>query len=336
MMSSAEPIPVDQAQSARKNDAHMPMIEVNNLRKLYGPVEALRGISFTVGRGEIVGFLGPNGAGKTTTMKILTGYISATAGSFKIAGFDGFAESLSVRENIGYLPENAPLYPDMGVVEYLEFVCRVRQVPKNEWDTRIASIIERCGLQAMAHKDIGALSKGYRQRVGLAQAMIHDPPILILDEPTSGLDPNQIVEIRNLIKELGTDRTIILSTHNLPEVQMTCTRMIIISDGRKVADGTAEELQQKGDDARFIASVRLPENISEADAIKELESLSNVAKVEAMPSQSDSLRAALTAEGDADLSDEIFQHVTAKGWALTELRRDVVDLEKVFHKLTQY
>jgi len=332
-MSSVEPIETNEPVDSTTGTS---MIEVENLRKFYGSVEALRGISFTVGRGEIVGFLGPNGAGKTTTMKILTGYISATAGSYRIAGFDGFTESLSVRENIGYLPENAPLYPDMGVVEYLEFVCRIRRVPKAEWDTRIASIIERCGLQAMAHKDIGALSKGYRQRVGLAQAMIHDPPILILDEPTSGLDPNQIVEIRNLIKELGKDRTIILSTHNLPEVQMTCTRMIIISDGRKVADGTADELQQQGEDSRFIASVRLPADTSPQEAASQLEGLPNVSGVQVLPSVDDTFRAALTAEGTADLSDNIFQHVTAKGWALTELRRDVADLEKVFHKLTQY
>ncbi len=335
-MSSAEPIQNDEAHAKAKSADNVPMIEVNNLRKFYGPVEALRGISFQVGRGEIVGFLGPNGAGKTTTMKILTGYISATAGTYRVAGHDGYSESLELREKIGYLPENAPLYPDMGVTEYLEFVCRIRRIPKNEWSARIASIIQRCGLSAMAHKDIGDLSKGYRQRVGLAQAMIHEPPILILDEPTSGLDPNQIVEIRNLIKELGKDRTIILSTHNLPEVQMTCTRMIIIADGRKVADGTAEELQQEGEDARFITSIRLPDNTNADEVIQQLEGLNGVSKVETMPSPTGHFRAALTAKGDVDLSDDIFQYVTGKDWALTELRRDVVDLEKVFHKLTQY
>ena len=333
-MSAAEAI---EAQRPSNNaDNTTPMIEVNGLHKLYGSVEALRGISFTVGRGEIVGLLGPNGAGKTTTMKILTGYISATAGSYRVAGYDGYTDNLEVRRLIGYLPENAPLYPDMGVIDYLDFVCQIRRIPKAERAQRISDIVDRCGLRTMAHKDIGELSKGFRQRVGLAQAMIHEPPILILDEPTSGLDPNQIVEIRNLIKELGKDRTIILSTHNLPEVQMTCTRMIIISNGQKVADGTAEELQQTSEQARFVVTVCLPSGADKSSAEAALKGISGVAEVTSMEQADDSLRLIVTATDNTDLSEAIYQQAIANKWTLRELRRDVADLEKIFHKLTQF
>ena len=314
-----------------------PMIEVSDLRKFYGDFEALKGISFSVGRGEIVGFLGPNGAGKTTTMKILTGYISATSGNFRVAGFDGFADSLAVRRNIGYLPENAPLYPDMGVVDYLRFVCRIRQIPKATRKQRIDRMLDLCGLTTMIKKDIGHLSKGYRQRVGLAQAMIHDPDILILDEPTSGLDPNQIVEIRKLIKDLGRDHTIILSTHNLPEVRMTCSRMIIISDGRKVADGTADELERQDTDAtQLLVSVRASGGADAAAVRGGLASVSGVAQVSAEASTPSELRFRVQTRQGADPAAAIFTWAAESGWVLTELRRDVMDLEKVFHKLTQY
>ena len=313
------------------------MIQVEGLRKLYGPFEALKGISFTVGRSEIVGFLGPNGAGKTTTMKILTGYISATSGRYRVAGHDGFEDSLSVRKNIGYLPENAPLYPDMGVVDYLKFVCEIRRIPKGERKARIHKMVELCGLTSMIAKDIGQLSKGYRQRVGLAQAMIHEPPILILDEPTSGLDPNQIVEIRKLIKDLGKDRTIILSTHNLPEVQMTCSRMIIISNGKKVADGTAAELERQGHEkARFLVSIGVPEGTDAGLVQRQLAGIAGVAKVDPGSRTDGAQRFAVEAEGDTDLSEAIFRQVATAGWVLKELRRDALDLEILFHKLTQY
>ena len=313
------------------------MIEVRNLRKFYGRFEALKDISFAVGKGEIVGLLGPNGAGKTTTMKILTGYISATSGSFSVAGFDGFDQSLEVRRRVGYLPENAPIYPDMGIVEYLSFVCELRRIRRKARRARIARIVEQVGLGPMILKNIGELSKGYRQRVGLAQALIHEPPVLILDEPTSGLDPNQIVEIRSLIKELGQERTIILSTHNLPEVQATCSRMIIISNGVKVADGTAKSLEAEGQEHNlYRVSARLPDELSPEAARTTLAGLDGVTTATHVgPTGDGGHRFSVDSTG-GDLAPDLFRHATEAGWVLTELRRDIVDLEKLFHRLTQY
>jgi ABC-2 type transport system ATP-binding protein len=312
------------------------MIKVRDLKKFYGSFEALKGISFTVGNGEIVGFLGPNGAGKTTTMKILTGYISATSGWFGVAGFDGFDQSLDVRRNIGYLPENAPMYPDMGIVEYLGFVCQIRRIPSAKRKARIEQMVETVGLTSMIKKNIGELSKGYRQRVGLAQALIHEPPVLILDEPTSGLDPNQIVEIRKLIRDLGRERTIILSTHNLPEVQMTCSRMIIIANGVKVADGTAEEIQrQHADSQHWLVSYR-PGAESIESITAALSGVPNVQAVQAL--ETDSTRVNLRVEGSGGdaLAEGIYGASKDHSLSLVELRRDVMDLEKIFHQLTQY
>ena len=213
-------------------------IIVTNLTKSYGSVKAVDDISFEVHHGEIVGFLGPNGAGKTTTMRMLTSFLSPTSGSVSIEGKDIKEFSLETRKLIGYLPEQNPLYHDMNVMDYLEFTARLQGVPKTNTAKKVREMIGVCGLSTVKHMDIGQLSKGYRQRVGLAQAMIHDPKILIMDEPTSGLDPNQIVEIRNLIRQLGREKTVILSTHILPEVQATCNRVLIISHGKIVADGT--------------------------------------------------------------------------------------------------
>jgi len=242
-----------------------------------------------------------------------------------------------VRRSIGYLPENAPLYPDMGIVEYLQFVCEVRRIPKARRRERISRMVEVVGLGPMIEKNIGALSKGYRQRLGLAQAMIHEPPVLILDEPTSGLDPNQIVEIRELVKELGKERTIILSTHNLPEVQATCSRMIIINDGQKVADGTAAELERQGKaNSRFIMTAKLPEGTSVEDAAGLVRAHPKVAYVEHAGQVGGFFQFAVTADGDQDLGHPLFKIASSSGWEVSELRRDVVDLEKIFHKLTQY
>ena len=337
-MSSAAEVVASSPAPSKNEGATSPMIEVQGLRKFYGRFEALKGISFTVGKGEIVGLLGPNGAGKTTTMKILTGFIAATSGSFRVAGFDGFTHNLEVRRRIGYLPENAPLYPDMGIIEYLKFVCEVRRIPRNLRKQRIDRMVEVVGLGSMIQKNIGELSKGFRQRVGLAQAMIHEPPVLVLDEPTSGLDPNQIVEIRGLIKDLGKERTIVLSTHNLPEVQATCGRMIIISDGTKVADGTPEELERQGkENARFLLTLRLGADQELGHAMTELRSLPDVKSVdEATGAPSGASRLAVVANGDKDLGEALFAHARQAGWTLSELRRDVLDLEKIFHKLTQY
>ncbi|MDP3976363.1 MAG: ATP-binding cassette domain-containing protein, partial [bacterium] len=218
------------------------MITVEKLRKSYGSFVAVDDISFEIKKGEIVGLLGPNGAGKTTTMRMLTCFFPASSGSITINGADAFEESLKVKQSIGYLPENAPLYGDMKVEEYLDYVADIRQIPSGRKKSRIHQVVEQVGLLPRLQQEIGHLSKGYRQRVGLAQAMLHDPEILILDEPTSGLDPNQIIEIRSLIKEIGKQKTIILSTHILSEAEATCDRVLIISNGKIVASGTAEEL----------------------------------------------------------------------------------------------
>ncbi len=219
------------------------MIEVAGLTKDYGLHRAVDQVSFNVRRGEVLGFLGPNGAGKSTTMKMLTCFLAPTAGRAKVAGHDVFDASIEVRRRIGYLPEDTPIYRDMTVVEYLRFAAEMRGMESDKIAGRIKEIGQRCGLADVAGKLVGELSKGFRQRVGLAQAMLHDPDILILDEPTSGLDPNQIVEIRSLIKEIGQEKTVILSTHILPEVQATCSRIVIISGGKLVADGTPDSLR---------------------------------------------------------------------------------------------
>lgn len=218
------------------------MIDVRHITKRFGPAVAVNNVTFSVASGEVVGFLGPNGAGKSTTMKCVTCYLAPDQGTIKVNGFDVFKQPLQVRRQIGYLPESNPLYYEMGVTDYLGFVADVHDVPVNERKRRIESIIDRVGLTRMRHKDIGELSKGYKQRVGLAQAMVADPPVLILDEPTTGLDPNQIVEIRALIRELGQEKSVILSTHILPEVRVTCSRIIIIAEGRVVDEGTPEDL----------------------------------------------------------------------------------------------
>jgi len=218
--------------------AQRTMIEVSNLHKHYGSNHAVDGISFSINRGEIVGFLGPNGAGKSTTMKILTSYIAPTSGTVQVAGYNIFTDSMNVRRRVGYLPEDTPLYKSMAVIDFLKFVAAVREVPAQQVQKRLQEVAHVCDLYDVLGQVIGTLSKGYRQRVGLAQALIHDPDILILDEPTSGLDPNQIIEIRNVIKELGQEKTLILSTHILPEVEATCDRVIIIDRGKVVGDGT--------------------------------------------------------------------------------------------------
>jgi ABC-2 type transport system ATP-binding protein len=221
------------------------MIEVRNLTKRYGDVVAIRDISFTAVNGQILGFLGPNGAGKTTTMRVITGFMPATSGSVKVAGFDIFDDSYEVRKRIGYLPENPPLYGDMTVTSYLRFVGRIRGIPKAELPDSVDRVLRTCGLAEVTGRVIGHLSKGFRQRVGLAQALIHNPSVLVLDEPTIGLDPRQIIEIRTLIKDLSGERTVILSTHILPEVSQLCDKVVIINEGRIVVDDTLANLTQQ-------------------------------------------------------------------------------------------
>lgn len=310
------------------------MIQVENLRKRYGDFEALTGISFKVRRGEVVGFLGPNGAGKTTTMKILTGYLAATEGSITVNGLDAFEKGLEVRNLIGYLPESNPLYLEMIVVDYLAYVAEMRGLPKDKAAARIKEVGTRCGLTEHAGKEIGELSKGLRQRVGLAQALLHDPPVLILDEPTSGLDPNQIVEIRQLIRDLGKDHTVILSTHNLPEVMQVCTRLLIVHKGRLVADGTAEDLQEEQRrDAAII--LELAREGTDADAVGERIKGDLPVRDLARTDLDSAIRFTIHPQGGADLRADLFKLAAESGWGVRELHRDVLDLEGIFRRLTR-
>ncbi|HYB89813.1 MAG TPA: ATP-binding cassette domain-containing protein [Candidatus Binataceae bacterium] len=248
------------------------MIEVKNLTKLYGSFVAVSDVSFKAERGSILGFLGPNGAGKTTTMRVITGYMPATSGTVLVDGLDIFTQSLEARRRIGYLPENPPLYSDMRVEAYLRFVARLRGVPRAKMDEALDHAIQVCGLSGMAHRICGQLSKGYRQRVGLAQALIHDPPVLVLDEPTIGLDPRQIHEIRELIRKLSGDRTVVLSTHILPEVSQICDKVVIISDGHVVLEEQIAKLPAETSlEQVFLDAISRERHVETASAEEELE-----------------------------------------------------------------
>ncbi len=306
------------------------MIEVRNLSKSFGPTLALNQVSFDVAKGEVLGFLGPNGAGKSTAMRIITCYLTPDAGQVTVAGSDVSKQSIAVRNQIGYLPESAPLYQDMGVIEYLEFIGRMRGMNGHDLKRSVAEKISVCGLSRMAHRMIGTLSKGFRQRVGLAQAMIHDPAVLILDEPTTGLDPNQIIEIRGLIKRIGEEKTVILSTHILPEVESTCTRVLIINEGQIVASGTPAELtgQSHGDQNIFITvkgSTETIEPVLRASAL-----INDLQLIETTP---DWARYAIGTNCD-EPEAKIFKLAVENQWILTELQRKAISLEQVFTHLT--
>ncbi|MBI3110566.1 MAG: ATP-binding cassette domain-containing protein [Ignavibacteriales bacterium] len=311
-------------------------ITVRNLTKYYGQEKAIDNISFDVKTGEIVGFLGPNGAGKTTTMKIITCYMPPSAGTVDVDGYNIADHSLEVRRKIGYLPELNPLYLDMNVVEYLEYAARLHGIDKATLKRQLASMIEVCGLKDVRHKDIGELSKGYKQRVGLAQAMIHDPEVLILDEPTSGLDPNQIVEIRNLIRQLGRAKTVVLSTHILSEVQATCDRVVIVNEGAIVADGTPGQLQQEFRGSELIV-IELKTQVANpmVDIFPKLQALSNVESVEYGGDENGAHRFSLFAAKGSDIREEVFRQAVQERWVLLELTRKATSLEEVFHKLTK-
>ena len=308
------------------------MIEVRNLTKRYGPNVAVDNVSFDVPRGEVVGFLGPNGAGKTTTMRILTCYLPADGGNARVAGHDVFESPVEVRKRIGYLPESAPLYLDMGVIEYLEFVGGMREVPKVELPRRIRNMVEACGLGPMLTKDIGQLSKGYRQRVGLAATLIHDPDVLVLDEPTTGLDPNQIIEIRQLIKDLGRQKTVILSTHILPEVEATCSRVLIINEGRIVAQGTPEELTRRAAGEQ-IARASFKATPAEVEpTLRAMDGLTRLRPLESI--KPGTCRYELQWANRENVEEEIFRCAVENRWILTELHAETMSLEQVFTKLT--
>ncbi|MBI4429360.1 MAG: ATP-binding cassette domain-containing protein [Ignavibacteriales bacterium] len=310
-------------------------IAVRNLTKYYGREKAIDDISFDVKSGEILGFLGPNGAGKTTTMKIITCYMPPSSGTVDVEGYDIFDHALEVRKKIGYLPELNPLYLDMNVIEYLDYSARLHGMKNSGLKGRMREMVDACGLSDVRHKDIGELSKGYRQRVGLAQAMIHDPDVLILDEPTSGLDPNQIVEIRNLIKKLGRAKTVILSTHILSEVQATCDRVIIINEGKIVADGTPEKLQQDFRGAETI-SLQLKTKAGNVmtDVFPKLKGLAQVENVQYGGEEKEAHRFTVHTAKGSDLREQLFRQAVAEGWVLLEMSRKSTSLEEVFHKLT--
>jgi ABC-2 type transport system ATP-binding protein len=303
-------------------------ITASNLTKVYGTQKAVDDVSFEMNTGEVLGFLGPNGAGKTTTMRILTCYLSPTAGTASLDGYDIHDHPEEVRRRIGYLPEDTPLYTDMPLIEYLRLSAELQSVPEAEVSSRIQEMMDVCGLGPERHKRIGELSKGFQQRVGLAQALLHDPPVLILDEPTTGLDPNQIAEIRELIKEIGKEKTVMLSSHILKEVEMTCDRILIIDQGRIVADGPTEELRQQ-----FVGGTRLRVQVDapgDADVDEALESLDGIASV-----QRSNGRYELAAAGDADPAADVFHLCADRGWVLTELTPLESSLEDVFRELTE-
>ncbi len=307
------------------------MIEVEHLTKRYGPVTAVQDVSFQVHKGEILGLLGPNGAGKTTTMRVLTGYMPATDGRVVVAGHDVFEQPVEAKRHIGYLPETPPLYPDMTVREYLQFVAKIKGVPKGDRKARVEQVMARTWVADMAGRACGKLSKGYRQRVGLAQALIHNPDVLVLDEPTAGLDPKQIIETRRLIKELAGDHTIILSTHILPEVSQTCDRVVIINKGRVVAVDTPHNLTRRlrGAETIFVQV----DGARATDAAAALAKVPGVVRVE--PVENAAAGAfEVESETGRDVRRELAKAVVLGGHDLLELRPTRVSLEDIFLTLT--
>lgn len=297
---------------------------IDHLTKIYGAQKAVNDISFSVEQGEIVGFLGPNGAGKSTTMKIATGYIPTTNGKVLVSGFDVVEEPMKVKKIIGYLPEHNPLYLDMFVHEYLNFIGKIYQIPHRQLKPRISEVVSMCGLTLEQNKIIGSLSKGYRQRVGLAQALLHNPDVLILDEPTSGLDPNQIFEIRKLIKEISRDKTVIFSTHIMQEVQALCDRVIVINRGKIVADDSVSNLIGKKENT-LVVMVEFKEPVS----TQELESLQGVAQV-----QKEGSFYRIVAKPGADVRPELFRFATEKNNSLLSLKQEENSMEDIFRSLT--
>ncbi|QOV89082.1 ABC transporter ATP-binding protein [Humisphaera borealis] len=311
------------------------MISVSQLTKAYGPVLAVDHISFDVPKGQIVGFLGPNGAGKSTTIKMLSCYLPPTSGGATVNGYDIFHQSEKVRENLGYLPENCPLYTDMRVREYLDYRGRLRKMPRDLRKSRIDYVIDRCWLEKVRDRVIGQLSKGYRQRVGLADSLLHDPPVLILDEPTVGLDPSQIIETRKLIKDLGGDHTVMLCTHILPEVEAVCDRVIIIRGGTIAAQGTPDELR---DSLKMQARVLVELKGSADQVSKVLGNVAGVQNVEILNGRASAgsdgfITAAIRAQPKRDVREDVARTVMQNQWPLREIRLEQASLEEYFVKM---
>jgi ABC-2 type transport system ATP-binding protein len=308
------------------------MIEVTNLTKRYAGRTAVADISFTVARGEIVGLLGPNGAGKSTTMRILSCFLPATSGTARVAGFDVFHQSDEVRRRIGYMPENNPLYPEMRVREYLKFRARLKGLGWRRSRERVTTVMEQCGLTDMGRRIIGQLSKGYKQRVGLADALVHEPELIILDEPTLGLDPHQIRAVRQLIKSLAQKHTVLISTHILPEAEMTCNRMLIMYDGKILAADTPDNLQRlMAGSSRIIAEIAAP-----ADELREVWSqMPGIEQFDVSPSEGEFQRCVLTPRDGYDLRPAIFSLARERGWIMRELTRSRHSLEDIYVQVTR-
>jgi ABC-2 type transport system ATP-binding protein len=307
------------------------VIEVQHLTKRYGPFTAVTDLSFRVERGEILGFLGPNGAGKTTTMRIITGYMPATEGKAIVAGYDVFDQPIEAKRRTGYLPETPPLYPDMTVRDYLTFVSKIKGIPSSERASRINTVMERTRIADMATRLCSRLSKGYKQRVGLAQALIHNPEVLILDEPTAGLDPKQIIETRQLIRELAGDHTIVLSTHILPEVSQTCQRVVIINKGRVVAEDTPDNLTAR---LRGSETMYVQVDAAGADAIAALRQVAGVTRVAESDRRNEIVGFEVDSEQGRDIRRDLARAVVSNGWGLLELRPLRMSLEEIFLSLT--
>ena len=308
------------------------MIAVTDLTKRYAGRTAVAGISFTVARGEIVGLLGPNGAGKSTTMRILSCFLPATSGTVRVAGFDVFYQSDEVRRRIGYMPENNPLYPEMRVREYLKFRARLKGLNWRRSRERVTTVMEQCGLTEVGRRIIGQLSKGYKQRVGLADALVHEPELIILDEPTLGLDPHQIRAVRQLIKSLAQKHTVLISTHILPEAEMTCNRMLILYDGKILAADTPDNLQRlMAGGSQIIAEIAAP-----ADELREVFSqMPGVEQFDVSPCEGEFQRCALTPRDGYDLRPAIFALVLERGWIMRELTRSRHSLEDIYVQVTR-
>lgn len=307
------------------------MLEVKNLSKDFGPVKAIQDLSFSVKKGEIFGFLGPNGAGKTTTMRILTNFLPASGGSYTIDGLQPPKDDLLIRKKIGYLPETTPLYGDMFVDEYITYVGKIRGIPKKKLGPAVQKMLKVCGLTHMRKRYVGKLSKGYKQRVGLAQAMLHEPELLILDEPMSGLDPNQIIEIRELIKEIGKTKTVIYCSHILSEVAATCDRIMIVKNGKKIVQGTTQELTEMCEDKKeYIMVIDAPE----LELEQALTSLT-IPFTHTITSLEDKLLLSLITESNDDIGKELYTLAKDNNWTISELYRKHLSLEEVFAKLTR-
>ncbi len=308
------------------------MIHIEDLTKYYGDVCAVDQINFDIHKGEILGLLGPNGAGKTTTLRMLTGFIRPTSGSIRVKDYTIDEYGLEIKKLLGYLPESAPLYHDMLVYDYLDYVASIRGFEKNEKFPRIHRLADLCGLSDVMHKSIGEISKGFKQRVGLAHAMMSDPEILVLDEPTSGLDPNQIAEIRGIIRQIGKEKTVILSTHILSEAEATCDRIVIINQGKIVADGSAENLKRSAG-GKYLINISLQN--ADSDSVKrELEPIDGIIGIEPIE-EGEILNVKLTCLSSADLRRDIYNKIKQTDWVLLELHRGTKTLEKIFRELTK-